>query len=240
MNTKLYSRMLSLYPASFRDEFGAEMTAVFEDALREARQRGALAVARLWWREAVLLPRGLFGAGAPYHWSPRLVLLIAIVLFAGTSSIAGRLIAMTGLFHAASLVLLATGLLASGVLFGASVAGRRARLLASSIAIAAGTLIAAPTIDRVLLDTFVDQSTLTLPGVRLDASRVTEANAYHALIENARASRTNRLRVHTRSVDGLTRVTILRGGGVDGAYMLLVLLTMSATATASWRLCRIG
>jgi hypothetical protein len=238
MNGKLYSRMLSLYPEHFRHEFGAEMTAVFEDALRDAHQRGALAVLQLWWREVVLLPRGLFGADAPYHWSPRLVALLALVLLVATGGFASHLVATTGLYNVASLAVLATGLLGAGFLFGAALAGRRVRLLTMSIAIAVATLIAAPALDRVLLDVFVDKTSLSLPGVRLDASRVNEAKAYHAMVENARASNTDRVRIHTRTVDGFTRVTTLRSGGVDGAYALLTMLALAATAACSWRLCR--
>lgn len=45
----LYRRLLALYPATFRAEYGDEMARLFADQLRDARQAGGAApVARLW------------------------------------------------------------------------------------------------------------------------------------------------------------------------------------------------
>jgi len=61
---KFYSVMLRLYPRQFRHDFATEMQMVFGDALGSARQKGKLAVLRLFGREARELPRAL----AREHW----------------------------------------------------------------------------------------------------------------------------------------------------------------------------
>jgi len=63
----MYARLLSLYPRTFRDEYGAELRDVYEMALRDAARRGVLAVAWLGWREMRDLP----GAVARQHLSGR-------------------------------------------------------------------------------------------------------------------------------------------------------------------------
>ena len=48
-HVRAYRRLLSLYPAAFRAEYGNEMTQLFADQLRDARRAGGIApVARLW------------------------------------------------------------------------------------------------------------------------------------------------------------------------------------------------
>jgi putative ABC transport system permease protein len=47
---RAYHWMLRLFPAEFRSEFGHEMRADFRDELDDARDRGLMAVAALWWR----------------------------------------------------------------------------------------------------------------------------------------------------------------------------------------------
>lgn len=62
MNERIYSILLSLYPAELRTDFGAEMTQVFlEDLEDSARTRGFFGAARVWRRSlkellAVALP----------------------------------------------------------------------------------------------------------------------------------------------------------------------------------------
>jgi hypothetical protein len=47
----LYQQLLRLYPASFREQFGEEMTSVFRETLADAGQRGAIAAGILCMRE---------------------------------------------------------------------------------------------------------------------------------------------------------------------------------------------
>lgn len=62
MNARIYSILLSLYPAELRTEFGAEMVQVFlEDLDDSARTRGFFGAARVWRRSlkellAIALP----------------------------------------------------------------------------------------------------------------------------------------------------------------------------------------
>ncbi len=60
----LYKASLRLYPRPFRQEFAAEMAAVFSDALGSARCQGMRAVLRLCGREVAALPAAL----AREHW----------------------------------------------------------------------------------------------------------------------------------------------------------------------------
>jgi hypothetical protein len=148
MHRKLYETLLRLYPAAMREEFGAEMKAVFDDALGDARKRGWRGVLRLWLREV---------ATAPLH--P----LLAVVLLLATGWAASHLVAYEGLFHAASLALLGGGIAAAGFLFGS---GRG--LVAALVLVAAfGTAYAG---DRLALRIAAPGS-LTIPGVRLDVVR---------------------------------------------------------------------
>lgn len=48
---RVYSKLLHLYPRSYRNEFAEEMQAVFTDALRETAQLGKVAVLSLCIRE---------------------------------------------------------------------------------------------------------------------------------------------------------------------------------------------
>lgn len=54
---RLYAFLLSLFPPRFRDEFGAEMQAVFIEALNEAQASGERAMWAMLLRELVDLPR---------------------------------------------------------------------------------------------------------------------------------------------------------------------------------------
>jgi uncharacterized Tic20 family protein len=62
---KLYRSMLGLYPARFREEFAAEMQAVFGEALAAARCSGFWSLLRLCGRELRDLPTALLRE----HWS---------------------------------------------------------------------------------------------------------------------------------------------------------------------------
>lgn len=58
MNERIYSVLLSLYPAELRTDFGAEMTQVFlEDLEDSARTRGFFGAARVWRRSLTELLR---------------------------------------------------------------------------------------------------------------------------------------------------------------------------------------
>lgn len=232
MHEKVYARMLRLYPAGWRNEFGVEMEAVFADALQAAQRRGALAVVRLWWREIVSLPANVIstisrnGGGRP---NP----IVATALLLVVGSMVSRLVANEGLFNLTSLVMLVAGLTASGFIYGT---GRRIAAVVL-VALTLGTALAA---DRVALRIATPgiTSTLTIPGVRLDSSRVTSANAYHSLIEQAKASTSPRVRTATHSVNGHAYVRVVRSGGVDGAYWLLTMLVLAATAWTGHRASR--
>lgn len=51
MSARIYSLLLSLYPAELRHDFGAEMTQVFLEDLEDSyRNCGFRGVARVWWR----------------------------------------------------------------------------------------------------------------------------------------------------------------------------------------------
>jgi hypothetical protein len=55
----LHTRLLRLYPKSYREEFGEERITVFDLAVSDAAQRGALAVLHLALRELRDLPRAI-------------------------------------------------------------------------------------------------------------------------------------------------------------------------------------
>jgi len=56
----IYALLLRLYPAAYREEFGREMADVFQQALGDARSRGAFAATKFFTREiAGLLREGL-------------------------------------------------------------------------------------------------------------------------------------------------------------------------------------
>jgi hypothetical protein len=56
--TRVYRLLLRMYPRQYADQFGAEMTAVFEQAAEEQLQRGYLAFARFVLRELAGLATG--------------------------------------------------------------------------------------------------------------------------------------------------------------------------------------
>lgn len=229
MHEKVYARMLRLYPAGWREEFGVEMTAVFADALHAAQRRGALAVLRLWWREIASLPANVMstisknGGGRP---NP----IVAAALLLAVGSIVSHLVANAGLFHATSLVMLAAGLAASGFLFGT---GRRIAAVLL-LALTLGTSLAADRLAIRLAPSGVTSS-LTIPGVRLDVTRVEAMPAYRVLIDRARASTSPRVRTSTFAREGSLYLTVVRSGGVDGAYGLLTMLLLAGTAWSGWR-----
>lgn len=55
----LYRLLLSLYPATFQEQLGAEMVSVFAESAAEARRQGGAALARLILRELLHLPGNL-------------------------------------------------------------------------------------------------------------------------------------------------------------------------------------
>lgn len=61
----LYRRLLALYPATFRAEYGDEMARLFTDQLRDARQAGGAGpVVRLWAATVADLVETAFGQHA--------------------------------------------------------------------------------------------------------------------------------------------------------------------------------
>ena len=51
MSARIYSALLSLYPANLRHDFGEEMTQVFLEDLADSRRLyGFRGAARVWWR----------------------------------------------------------------------------------------------------------------------------------------------------------------------------------------------
>src|SRR5262245_62537943 len=46
---RLFRRLLKLFPAYFRGDFGDEMTEVFRDQHRDAMRGGPMALLTLWW-----------------------------------------------------------------------------------------------------------------------------------------------------------------------------------------------
>ncbi len=51
MSARIYSAILSLYPADLRHDFGEEMTQVFLEDLEDSRRvHGFRGAARVWWR----------------------------------------------------------------------------------------------------------------------------------------------------------------------------------------------
>lgn len=57
--TRLYARLILLYPRSFRDEFEEEMQSAFHEAMEEAQVEGALSLAMVCLRELAQLPSSL-------------------------------------------------------------------------------------------------------------------------------------------------------------------------------------
>jgi len=58
----LYALLLRLYPAAFRQTFGAEMVAVFRASLEAAEAAGTGAVLGVAWRELLGFPRNVVAA----------------------------------------------------------------------------------------------------------------------------------------------------------------------------------
>jgi hypothetical protein len=61
--TRLYRALLLLTPGWFREEFAAEMTAVFRDSAADARKNGRAAVVSLW----ITTVRDLIALSARLH-----------------------------------------------------------------------------------------------------------------------------------------------------------------------------
>lgn len=232
MHEKLYGRMLRLYPAVWREEFGVEMAAVFADALRAAQRRGIASVLRLWWRELASLPANVLSTISKND-GGRSNPIVAAALLLLVGSIVSHLVANAGLFHVTSLVMLAAGLAASGFIFGT---GRRIAAIAL-VALTLGSSLAA---DRIALRLATPDvtSVVTIPGVQLDSSRVTSARDYHALMERVQASTAPRVHTATYTINDDVYVRVVRSGGVDGAYGLLTMLMLAATAWSGWRTSR--
>ncbi len=77
MSARIYSALLSLYPADLRHEFGAEMTQVFLDDLEDSRRvHGFRGAARVWWRSL----NELFRIGLPLQASKREI-AVPIVMY---------------------------------------------------------------------------------------------------------------------------------------------------------------
>jgi hypothetical protein len=55
----LYEQALRLYPRAYRDEYGAEMAWVFEQAIKETAPRGSAALVKLMARELLALPEAI-------------------------------------------------------------------------------------------------------------------------------------------------------------------------------------
>jgi len=53
----IYALLIRLYPAAYREEFGEEMSDVFQQALADARTKGAVAVTKFLTRETAGLVR---------------------------------------------------------------------------------------------------------------------------------------------------------------------------------------
>lgn len=232
MHEKVYATMLRLYPRDWRREFGVEMAAVFADALHAARRRGALAVFRLWWRELASLPSNVLGTISK-HDGGRPNPIVAASLMILIASVVSHLVANAGLFHATSLTMLFAGLAASGFIFGA---GRRGAAILL-VVLTLGASLAADAIAMRFASSGVT-STLTIPGVRLDLTRVESLPVYGTLIERAAAAGSPRIRTTTFERDGALYLTVVRSGGVDGAYALLTMLLLAGTAWSGWRMSR--
>jgi len=48
VSCRIYGHLLIFYPGEFRRRFAAEMAQLFEDLLRDAAQRGPIAIVSLW------------------------------------------------------------------------------------------------------------------------------------------------------------------------------------------------
>ena len=65
MSARIYSALLSLYPADLRHDFGEEMTQVFLEDLEDSRRvHGFRGAARVWWRSLKELCQIVLPAGA--------------------------------------------------------------------------------------------------------------------------------------------------------------------------------
>jgi putative ABC transport system permease protein len=61
---RLFRRLLRIFPAEFRGDFGDEMTDVFRDQHRDAERRGTMGLMRLWWETV----RGIATTAPREHW----------------------------------------------------------------------------------------------------------------------------------------------------------------------------
>jgi hypothetical protein len=92
MNARMYSILLSLYPAELRTEFGAEMTQVFlEDLEDSARTRGFFGAARVWRRSLKELLRIALPAFAT-----RREIAVPLIMYALQEVYLGGILLMAG------------------------------------------------------------------------------------------------------------------------------------------------
>lgn len=240
---RLYSGLLGLYPPAFRRRFAQEMVNVFEERLRNALSKSGFALVRLWARELMTLPVNLLEAHADeavpmplrLERASRLVLIPSAVL--GVSAAATYLIADAGLFHPFSLVLLLAGIVAGGFVLGAGFRRDRplvAPLLANAALLMFLAIVGSFVVDRALIrlgpaDTV---QSLTIPGVQL-AALVTDSNvcAPRQWADKEDATRYRRIQSTSRVLAGANVVTMVRAGGVDGAYAGATLLVLLGAAT---------
>ena len=76
---RIYGMLIRTYPASFRREYGAEMTEVFRDLAQEAwQQRGVLGLVLLWLR---MVPDFLFSGTVQHlHETRRRITMVKVLL----------------------------------------------------------------------------------------------------------------------------------------------------------------
>jgi hypothetical protein len=207
----MYRLLVRLYPRRIRQEFGAEMAAIFGDVIHDARKEGLAAVARAWMRELRSHPAELLRA---YHAEGPATAIGALV----SATVAGHLITDAGLFHGATWLALIGGLAASGTLYGVGRCGQ-------ALVVAAATLGGTFTIDQTLLRAG-ERRTLVVPGVVYDV--LADARALEALPKHTPRVRTE---IHR---DGV--ITVVRTGGVDGIYVLVSLGLLTGGAVLGRRL----
>ena len=92
MNARMYSILLSLYPAELRTDFGAEMTQVFlEDLEDSARGHGFVGVARVWRRSL----KELFRIALPARAAGREI-AVPLIMYALQELYLGGILLLTG------------------------------------------------------------------------------------------------------------------------------------------------
>lgn len=223
---RIFSWMVSMYPASVRREFGSEMLAVFQE---RASEKGVSA-ARMLLRELSTFPGTLTaawmeepGSGErvprPLLWSAILIIMVA------ASWRTTHLVANVGLAALTSLALLTITLLFSGAALGLVV---RARSRNVTLAIGAVTLavLAAgvgllPLFDNAITTARAGRaSSLSLPGVRVQSFASSSPQAVSRYVEAHRDALTPRVRVEVQASGSTTVARIVHAGGVDWLYLV--------------------